>query len=225
MTTGRRLRSGSARGIVLASMLLVIGATSLSAHRRDELLQAVRIGVAADRLELEMSLTPGMAVADEVIRAIDRDRNGLLSAEEQDSYSALVMAATEIRIDGRIVNMAAEMSTYPLPAELHDGDRSIELRSAATFPTLSSGRHEIAFTNSYRTDISVYLANALKPDSEQIVIASQRRDPAQRTLVIDFTNDDNRFAAFPAWLFGSGAAAWLVVRRRLLPAPQGTQRA
>ena len=225
MITGRRLRSRSASGFVLASMLLVIGATSLSAHRRDELLQAVRIGVAADRLELEMSLTPGMAVADEVVRTIDRDSNGVLSAEEQRHHAALVMAATELRIDGRIVTMEAGTPTYPLPAELHDGDRSIELRSTATFPELSSGRHQIAFTNSYRTDISVYLANALEPDSEQIVIASQRRDPEQRTLVIDFTNDDNRFAAWPAWLFGSGAAVWLVFRRRLLPAPQGTQRA
>jgi hypothetical protein len=94
-----------------------------------------------------------------------------------------------------------------------------------TIPQLSSGRHEIAFTNSYRSDISVYMANALKPDSERIVIASQRRDTAQRALAIDFTIDGNRFAALPAWLFGSGAVAWLVFRRRLLPAPQGTQRA
>ena len=206
-------------------MVIAIGTTSLSAHRRDELLQAARIGVAVDRIELELSLTPGIAVADAVIGDIDRDGDGVLSLEEQRGYMDQVIAATELRIDGRIVNMAAGTSAYPLPAELHDGDRSIELRSAATFPTLSSGRHEIAFTNSYRTDISVYLANALKPDSEQIVIASQHRDPAQRTLVIDFTKDNDRFATLPAWLFGSGAAAWLVFRRRLLPAPQGTQRA
>ena len=115
----------------------------MSAHRRDELLQAVRIGVAVDRLELEMSLTPGMAVADEVIGKIDRDGNGVLSAEEQRNYAALVMAATELRIDGRIVNMAAGTSMYPLPSELHDGDRSIELRS----PPRSPGCH-LAVTRS-----------------------------------------------------------------------------
>ena len=197
-------------------MIFVVGTTDLSAHRRDELLQAARIGVAADRVELELSLTPGVAVADDVIAAIDRDRNGVLSPEEQRLYTNQVMAATELRIDGRLAKMEVGTSVYPLPGELRDGDRSIELRSTATLPELSSGRHAIAFTNSYRGDISVYLANALKPDSERIVIASQHRDPAQRTLAIGFTNDGNRFAALPAWLFLSGAAAWLMLRRRLL---------
>jgi hypothetical protein len=34
-----------------------------------------------------MSLTPGIAVADEVIGAIDRDRDGVLSAEEQRAHA------------------------------------------------------------------------------------------------------------------------------------------
>jgi hypothetical protein len=212
------LRSGSARVITLASSILVIGATSLSAHRRDELLQAARIGIAAGRVELELSLTPGIAVADDVIGAIDRDHDGVLSPEEQRNYTKEVLAETELAIDGRIVEIQAGPATYPLPGELRDGDRSIELRSTVTFPDLPSGRHEIAFTNSYRRDISVYLANALKPDSGQIVIASQHRDPEQQMLDIDFTIDDGRFATLPMWLFGSGAAAWLTLRRRLLVA-------
>jgi hypothetical protein len=110
----RRLRSGNPSSIALASMILVIGATSLSAHRRDELLQAARIGVAADRVELEISLTPGVAVADEVISAIDRDRDGVLSADEQRDHAALVMAATELRIDGNVMDMGVGTATYPL---------------------------------------------------------------------------------------------------------------
>jgi tRNA A37 N6-isopentenylltransferase MiaA len=46
------LRSGRTAGIALALAIVVIGATDLSAHRRDELLQAARIGVAADRIDL-----------------------------------------------------------------------------------------------------------------------------------------------------------------------------
>jgi len=198
-------------------MMLVVGATALSAHRRDELLQAARIGVSADRIELEISLTPGIAVADEVIGAIDRDGNGVLSADEQRDHAALVMAATELRIDGIAVDIGVGSATYPMLDELREGDRPIELRSTVTIPRLSAGSHEIAFTNGYRRDISVYLANALKPDSERIAIASQHRDPEQHTLAIDFTIDGNRLAALPAWLFGSGAAAWLVFRRRTLP--------
>ena len=203
-------------------MLLVIGATSLSAHRRDELLQAARIGIAAGRIELELSLTPGIAVAEDVIGAIDRDHDGVLSPEEKRNYRKEVLAATELTIDGRIVEMEAGPATYPLPGELRDGDRSIELRSTVTFSELPSGRHEIAFANSYRGDISVYLANALKPDSDQIVIASQHRDPEQQRLAIDFTIDGGRLGTLPMWLFGSGAAAWLTSRRRLLVSRHGS---
>ena len=213
---GRGLRSSSVRGIVLAVLVVACGTASLSAHRRDELLQAARVGVALDRIELELSLTPGMSVADDVIGAIDRDGDGVFSAEEQREYMGQVMVASELRIDGRIVRMETGTSTYPLLAELRDGVRSIELRSSATFPELSSGRHEITFTNNHRSDIGVYLANVLKPDSARIVILSQRRDPGQQRLAIDFTIDGGRLASVPVWLFGSGAAVWLMWRRRLL---------
>ena len=211
------MRSKHGAAFAIALLVAIAGANTVSAHRRDELLQAARIGVAADRIELEISLTPGIAVADEVIGAIDRDRDGVLSAEEQRAHVSLVMAATEFRIDGRIAKMEMGTATYPLPGELGDGDRSIELRATATFPELSPGRHELSFKNSYRSDIGVFLANALKPDSERIAIASQRRDPEQRTLVIDFTIAGNRFATLSVWLFGSGAVAWLALRRRTLP--------
>lgn len=88
----------------------------------------------------------------------------------------------------------------------------------AVFPDLSSGRHEIAFSNSYRGDISVYLANALRPQSDRIAIASQHRDQDQQRLAIDFTIDSGPFATLPIWLFGTGAVAWLVLRRRLVVA-------
>jgi len=211
------LRSNVA-AFAVTLLIAVAGASPVSAHRRDELLQAARIGVAADRIELELSLTPGIAVADDVIGAIDRDHDGALSSEEQRSYAEQVLAATEVRIDDRIVKMEHAAAMYPLPGELRNGDGAIELRTAATLRALASGRHEIVFTNGYRGDISVYLANALKPDSERIVIASQHRDPEQRTLAIEFTIDGQRFAALPAWLFASGAGAWLIARRRLLPA-------
>jgi hypothetical protein len=212
------LRSRSSGAACVALVIAIAGASPVSAHRRDELLQAARVGIAADRIELELSLTPGIAVADDVIGAIDRDGNGVLSTEEQRDYGAVVLAATELRIDGTVVKMGVVSATFPAAGELTDGDRSIELRSAATLPALSSGRHEIVFTNGYRSDISVYLANALKPDSERIVIASQHRDPAQRTLAIHVTIDGGRFATLPVWLFGSGGVAWLVFRRRTLPA-------
>ena len=81
MRAGRRARAGD-----LALAVVIVG-TAASAHRRDEFLQAARLGVEPDRVELELDLTPGIAVADATIADIDRDRDGVLSAEERGAYS------------------------------------------------------------------------------------------------------------------------------------------
>ena len=60
---------------------------SVSAHRRDEYLHAVRIAVEPDRVHFEMSLTPGIAIADAIIREIDQDDDGALSSGEQQAYA------------------------------------------------------------------------------------------------------------------------------------------
>ena len=62
-----------------------------SAHRYDEFLQATRIGMESDRVRLEMSLTPGIAVAPAAIRAIDIDGDGVFSSVERRAYANAVL--------------------------------------------------------------------------------------------------------------------------------------
>jgi hypothetical protein len=67
-------------------------------------------------------------------------------------------------------------------------------------------------------DGTVYLANALIPRSDRIVIAAQRRDPAQRNLTIDYVLRPEPATSSPTWLLGAltGAAvlAALLIRPR-----------
>ena len=86
---------------MLALTAVVISSTALSAHRRDEYLQAARIGVEPGRVELELDLTPGIAVADAIIAEMDRDHDGVLSDSEKRAYVSQVLAGIDLHIDGR----------------------------------------------------------------------------------------------------------------------------
>ena len=117
MTTVRSLPASrhAVRGLV-AALVLASGA-GLSAHRYDEFLQAARIGVESDHVRVEMSLTPGMAVADAVVGEIDVDRGGVLSAVEQHSYAEQVLDHITLLVDDSLpVRLALAESRFPDPA-------------------------------------------------------------------------------------------------------------
>src|SRR5215213_2131486 len=80
--TERSLRAADATTIVVLGTLLAAIA-DVSAHRRDEYLQAARLAIEPTGIRLELSLTPGIAVADAVLRDIDVDGDHALSAAEQ----------------------------------------------------------------------------------------------------------------------------------------------
>ena len=56
-----------------AAALICTAAVGLSAHRRDEHLQAARIAIELERVDVELDITPGADVADALVSAIDGD--------------------------------------------------------------------------------------------------------------------------------------------------------
>jgi len=209
MTTERSLRAGRTATLALAVLATVSVVTDVSAHRRDEYLQAARISIEPSRIEVELDLTPGIAIAESMIAGIDSDRDGALSPNEMHDYVAQVLKAVDLRSDGQSLRLEAIGWDVPDAAALRRGDDSIRLRAAAPL-RLTSGSHQVSFRNSYRPDISVYMANTLAPDSDRIAVGAQRRDPEQRELVVDYTVRSEAFASSSAWKFASIAGLLLV---------------
>jgi hypothetical protein len=188
MTTVRSLPAGrrAVRGLV-AAFVLASGAGG-SAHRYDELLQAARIGVESDHVRVEISLTPGIAVADAVLGEIDVNRDGVLSPLEQHSYAEQVLDHITLLVDDSLpVRLALAESRFPDPAAIRNGNAAIDLRLKADMPRLADGAHRLRFRNDHPTTNGVYLANALVPDSPRVAVTGQRRDVDQRELTIEFT--------------------------------------
>jgi hypothetical protein len=214
------LRSGKSAGLWLVTALIVVGASSVSAHRRDEYLQAARLAVAPGRVELQLDLTPGIAIADDVIARIDRDRDGVLSPQERGDYVSAVMEGIEVRLDGIAVAVPAPVVQFPDIDAFQRGEGTIRLSSSVTLPRIQNGAHALTFRNGHQPEGSVYLANALVPDGDRISIEGQRRDPDQRDLTIDYIVHARTPVSMQIWFaICIGGVALLGVLLRALGSP------
>jgi len=201
------LRARNCSALVLAVTAVVLLARGLSAHRLDEVLQAARIAIEPDRATLELDLTPGIAVADGVVVDIDRDRDGSLSADEKRAYVARVLGAIVLELDDQPLRVQPIAATFPDLAALRRGDAAIQLQADAMLPPLHDGGHQLLFRNAHDRDVSVYLANALVPQSDRIGVTAQRRDGGQSELTIDFVARPGSATSTVMWLLGSIAGA------------------
>ena len=204
-------------------MAIVVG-SEVSAHRRDEYLQAARIAIAPDRVQIELDLTPGIALADAIIADIDTNRDGVLSPDEQRAYGGLVLRALDLAVDDRPLQMQPFTSTFPDVEAMRRGEGTIRLESDATLPGRSLGPHALSFRNRHHPDRSVYLANALVPEREEVAITAQRRDHDQRELTIDYVLRPGPAIPPRAWLLVSVAGTVLLcalAMRRLRSASDG----
>ena len=189
----------------------LVGVAEVSAHRRDEYLQAARLAIDPGCVQLELDLTPGIALAEAIIAGIDRNRDGALSEDEQREYAGSVVSALTLEVDGTPVLAQLSAVDFPDVAAMRQGEGIIRLQSTATLPRLSKGAHQLLFRNGHQPDRSVYLANALVPASNTVAVMAQVRDTYQTELRIDYVLRAGPATSTDAWLLGVIAAAMAVV--------------
>lgn len=204
------LRARSCSRIALVATAILVASSGVTAHRRDALLQAARIAVEPERIEVELDLTPGIAIAQSFVADLDHDRDGVLSTDEQRAYVSRVRSTLELDVDGDALHMTALASTFPLVDGFSGGEGTIRVRYAADLPRLTSGSHAVTFRNRHRPDVGLYLANALVPESDRVEIHAQHRDREQRELTIDYTLRTSGMPA-PLWLVTVVASAALLL--------------
>lgn len=170
---------------VLGAWLATLPAAA--AHRVDEYLQATRLSIDIERVDLEIDLTAGFAVASKIFSWIDTNRDGEVSNAEGEAYARQVLRSVVLKVDGRPVPVKLVETSFPEFRAMSLGVGTIRLRATAKVPPASVGRHQVYFLNTHRTESSVYLVNALVPANPHIQLADQRRDRAQLGLTLDYT--------------------------------------
>jgi hypothetical protein len=198
---------------VLALTTAIVAVAEVSAHRRDEYLQAARLAIDPGGVQLELDLTPGIALAEAIIADVDRNRDGSLSQDEQRDYAGSALSALTLEVDGTPLLAQLTAASFPDVSAIRQGEGIIRLQLTATFPRLSTGRHQLLFRNGHDPIRSVYLANALVPASDTVVVTTQRRDTYQTELTIDYVLRAGPATSADAWLLGSIVGAMVVVLR------------
>jgi len=204
-------------------MIVAAVTVGLSAHRRDEYLQAARIALEPGRVQIDLDLTAGIAVADAVLTEIDRDRTGTISVEESRAYADVVLKAISLEADGRPLHLELSGQRFPVTDAVRSGHGPIRLEMRAEMPSLGAGPHTLHYRNTHRPEIGAYLANVLVPESDRVAISAQRRDVDQRELTVDFVVRGDRSTKEPPWgplivaaMLAAVAARWYrPLRRRL----------
>jgi len=180
------LRAGEFAVAALCAMLLAGGA-AVSAHRYDEYLQASRIAITPAGVRLEVSLTPGIAVADDVIREMDTNRDAVLSDAERTAYAQQLVQGLSLRFDDALVPLALVGATFPPPNTIRGGDAAITMIVAARLARPAAGAHRLAFRNANTAHGAVYLANALMPDDARVAITGMTHALDQSGLTVAYT--------------------------------------
>jgi hypothetical protein len=138
-------------------------------------------------VDLEIDLTPGVALASKVFSWIDTNRDGEISNAEGEAYAREMLRSVELKVDGSPVSVALVESSFPQFRDMSLGVGTIRLRATARIPAAAAGRHEVAFLNMHRPECSVYLVNALVPANPRLQFGDQRRDIAQHGLTLEYT--------------------------------------
>jgi len=200
----------------LTLLLVSIAGRSTSAHRRDEYLQAARVAIDPDRVDMVLDLTPGIAVAENVLADIDLDGNKTISPREAGAYSARVLSGVALDVDGTPLRLELIDSAFPAIEAVLKGEGTTRIHAAARLPALAAGPHHLHFRNMNRADVGVYLANAMVPASDRVAVTGQQRDFDQRDLVVDYVLRADPTIRTSRWL-SSGMIAvllWIAALRR-----------
>ena len=171
------------------SLLLALLAfpSAVSAHRDGQYLQATLVAIEPTGIRLQINLTPGVAVAEQMIAEIDRDRDGAISKNEAAAYARLLKRDLTLRVDGRNLELKLTASEFVPPEELRTGSGIIQMEFSTTFAPLAAGPHRLTLENRHLPRISVYLINAARPKSATVQITRQKRNEKQSAGEIEFT--------------------------------------
>jgi len=177
------------RALYRLSLLVALLAvpSTVFAHRDDEYLQATLVTIEPNGILLQINLTPGIAVAEQVIARIDRDRDDVISADEASAYVESLTRDLTLRLDGRNVELKRTGSEFVSPEELRTGSGIIRIEFSTKLAALLSGTHKLTLENRHLTTISVYLINAAQPKLATIQITGQKRNDTQSVGEIEFT--------------------------------------
>jgi hypothetical protein len=182
---------------LLAAPLLVLACIPAPAHRLDEYLQGTILSIEKNRLQAQITLTPGIAVFPMVFAGIDADGDGVISENEKRLYTARVLHDLFLTIDGQRLALHPLSFQFPAVEEMKEGRGEIQIEFQADLPRGGPNRRLI-FENHHQSPFAVYQVNCLVPRDPDIRIVAQNRNYMQSYFQLDFVETGTRSAPLPS---------------------------
>jgi hypothetical protein len=186
--------------------------SAVLSHVLDEYLQATLVTIRPDEALLRINLTPGVAVADEVIALMDTNHDGVISTNEAAGYGEVLKRDLKVSVDGRTVDLTVGKVDFPEPSELRTGLGIVQIELRAKLDPLGNGRHRITVENGHLPKLSVYLVNAAQPETSAVQIVAQKRNLNQSVGEIEFVvhQEVNALGTFGVVSLGALGGVFLV---------------
>jgi hypothetical protein len=176
------------RTLALVLTMALCAARPAWAHTLDEYVQSTLISLEAGRVNISMRLVPGTEVFDEVMKAVDTDANGVISAEEGRRYTDRVLGELTLSIDGSRLTPSVVSVGVPAVERLREGMDAIRIELTAQVPQ-GSERHRLVLENHHLSRISAYLVNCLVPRDSRLEVQAQHRSSNQATYQLDYVQN------------------------------------
>ena len=131
-------------------------------------------------------MIPGAQVADRIFTLMDTDRDGQLSATEEQAYVESVLKDLALEVNSQRQPLKLLSVAFSARHEMKEGVGAIRLTLTAETPLGAAGNHQLFFHNNHLPELSAYLINAIVPATRQIQITGQQRDALQHGLRLDY---------------------------------------
>jgi hypothetical protein len=190
--------------LAVAAILLFSGAPAF-AHRLDEYLQGTLISVEKNRLDAELTLTPGVAVFPILLADIDTNADGVISEAEQRAYAGRVLRDLSLKIDGYRLMPRLVSMRFPPIGEMKEGLGQIQLEFSTDLPNGGPNRR-LVFESHHHSSIAAYQVNCLVPRDPDIRVIAQSRNYQQSFYQLDYAQVGIRSGplSFAWWSAGPG---------------------
>ncbi|BDP43285.1 hypothetical protein DAETH_32540 (plasmid) [Deinococcus aetherius] len=137
--------------------LLALWSGWAGAHPVDEVVQAAYLTLAPGAVQLELDLTPGVQVVGTIIKALDPNGDGKVTAAEARTYAGRVLGQSTLSLNGVAVPWTLEKVEVPPVALLKEGG---VLKIYATARRADRpGAQTLTYQNRYQPVKSQWVAN------------------------------------------------------------------
>jgi len=180
------------RGLLVSVVALGCLAPMADGHVLDEYLQATLVVIEPGDIRLRINLTPGVEIAEQVLKPIDQNRDEEITQDEIAVYAEKLKRDLTVRLDSRAVDLKVTATNVPEMADLRTGHGIIQVEYSLTPSKLSGGLHHLTFENRHFAALGVYLFNAARPESAAIRVVKQNRNANQSNGEIEFALETQR---------------------------------